>query len=321
MGRMRKYIIIIITIALIPACKNHKKAIEGLQGKVKYEVVNLAPKVPGRIVKIFVNEGQLVKKGDTLAVLEASEITAKIQQADGAVESAQWQLDMAKNGATAEQLEQIAGQVEAAIEQVAFAEKSFQRMSNMFSDSLIPAQQFDEVRTKYEAAKAQLKSLEAKQAEIKKGARAEQIGMAKGQLDRAIGARAEAEQANKERYLIAPADMRIEVISLKVGELALPGYSFVTGYEKGSVYYRFTVSESKVNAYKVNHDVVVEVPYINKRIPCKIRAVKELPRYADNTSVAPNYKLGEAVFELKVAPNDIKTSGDLYQNSSVILIQ
>jgi HlyD family secretion protein len=53
------------------------------EGKTKKDVISFAPKVTGRIVKILVSEGQTVKKGDTLALLDIPEVTAKIAQAKG----------------------------------------------------------------------------------------------------------------------------------------------------------------------------------------------------------------------------------------------
>jgi HlyD family secretion protein len=289
------------------------------QGKVKQETVSVVPKVAGRILQIFVSEGQTVKKGDTLAVLDVPEISSKLQQAEGAILSAQGQLNLALNGATGEQVDQVQGQIDAAAAQLQFAEESFQRMSNMFEDSLISAQQFDEVRSKYKAAQAQVRALEAKKREVKKGARPENIQAARGQVERAQGAKNEVMQAEKERYIIAPSDMRIESISLKQGELATPGYTIFNGFQTGSTYFRFTVSESKVNAFQVNQSVTVTVPFINKNIEAKVVSVKQLPKYADNTSTSPNYQLGESIFELKVVPVKEQDAEGLYANSTVLL--
>jgi HlyD family secretion protein len=289
------------------------------QGKVKKETVSVVPKLAGRILQINVTEGQAVHKGDTLAVLDVPEISSKLQQAEGAISSAQGQLNLALNGATGEQVDQLQGQIDAANAQLQFAEESFQRMQNMYKDSLISAQQFGEVRSKYMAAQAQVRALQAKDRELKKGARPENIQAARGQVQRAVGARNEVLQAQKERYIIAPADMVIESIALQPGELATPGYTIFTGFQSGTTYFRFTVSESKVNAFQLNQPVNVKVPYINKTIPAKVISVKQLPKYAENTSTSPNYKLGESIFELKVVPTDEQGASELYANSTVLL--
>jgi HlyD family secretion protein len=72
---------------------------------------------------------------------------------------------------------------------------------------------------KLEMAKAQVASLNAKRKEVSHSARIEQIDQAKGQLDRAVGAKEEVLSAESEKYLIAPTNMTIETISLQVGEL------------------------------------------------------------------------------------------------------
>ncbi len=314
--------LVTVSVLLLVSCGNQKTANESIenQGKVKQETVSVVPKVAGRILQINVIEGQAVHKGDTLAVLVVPEISSKLQQAEGAIESAQGQLNLALNGASNEQVAQVQGQVDAANAQLQFAEESFQRMSNMYADSLVSAQQYDEVRSKYRAAQAQARALQARKKEVQNGARPENIQAARGQVQRASGAKNEVLQAEKERYIIAPADMLIESIALKQGELATPGYTIFNGFQTGTTYFRFTVSESKVNAFQVNQPVTVKVPFTEKLISAKIVSVRQLPKYAENTSTSPNYKLGESIFELKVVPTNKQDAAALYANSTVLLV-
>lgn len=313
-----KILVSVLVTALLFSCAEKKAPINDMQGKVKYEVISIAPKIAGRVLKINAIEGSIAHKGDTLVIIDVPEVNSKLEQSVGALESANAQLEMTYNGATQEQIDQISNQVLALKDQVAFAEKSYKRMQNMMNDSLIPAQQYDEVKMKYESAKSQLASLEAKKAEVIKGARKENIAMAKGQVVRAQGAKNEVLIAMNEKYIIAPSDMLIETVALKVGELALPGYTLISGYETASAYFRFTVAESKINQFKINQTVTVQEPYTKLNISAKIIAVKQLAKYADNTSTSPNYELGESTYELKVLP-DAPLKETLYQNSTVLL--
>lgn len=290
-----------------------------LQGKVKRETVSIAPKIAGRVARINVTEGQAVHEGDTLAILDVPELTSKMLQAEGMIESAQGQLDLALHGATSDQVEQIQGQIDLANSQLIYAKQSYKRMKNMFADSLISAQQFDEVKSKYFAAQAQVKTLEAKKTEIAKGTRPETIQSAKGQVERAAGAKKEIIQADKERYLIAPADIIIESITLRQGELATPGYTLINGTVTNSVYFRFTVAESQVQKFTIGTVFAVSPAYQQKVIASKVVAVKQLPKYADNTSVLPNYKLGESIYELKIVPVDPTNALALFNNSTVLM--
>ena len=304
-------------MAVLNSCSNEKITSE--RGKVKFETISISSKLGGRISEIYVTEGQEVKKGDTLAYIDIPEVAAKMMQAEGAITSAQGQLNMANNGATSEQLSQIEQQLNSGKAQLEFAQESYNRLNNMFKDSLISQQQFDEVKMKLSMAQAQVEALEAKRAEVRKGARAEQIEQAKGQLDRALGAKEEVTSAANEKYLIAPADMSIETISLKEGELLTPGYSLFNGYRKNSVYFRFTIPESKIYDYKIDQNLILENPYTKEEIQAKIIAINQLAQYADITTTAPLYGLDESIFELKVVPTENIEDMTFYLNATMLI--
>ena len=318
MKSFKTLFIVFITLTTLNSCSKNK-SITPYQGKIKFETISVSSKLAGRILKIYVEEGISVKKGDTLALLDLPEVTAKMMQAEGAITSAQGQLNMAFNGATHEQLDQINSQLESGKAQLEFAKESHTRLQAMYQDSLISQQQFDEVKMKFQMAKAQVAALEAKRNEIKKGTRAEQIDQAKGQLDRALGAKEEVVSATNEQYVIAPTDMTIETISLKEGELLAPGYSLFNGYKKSSLYFRFTVPESKIYDFEIGKPLVLLNPYTKEEINAKISSIKQLARYADITSTAPLYDLTEAVYELKIVPTSTISEKAFYMNATVLI--
>lgn len=314
-------IILISFISLLALSSCNQDKITPQRGKVKFETISLSSKLGGRISKIYVTEGQDVKKGDTLAFIDIPEVIAKMMQAEGAITSAQGQLNLAYNGATSEQLSQIDQQFNSGKAQLEFAQESFNRLENMYKDSLVSQQQFDEVKMKLAMAKAQVDALEAKRSEVRKGARVEQIEQAKGQLDRALGAKEEVASASSEKYIIAPADMSIETISLEEGELLTPGYSLFNGYKKSSVYFRFTIPESKIYDFKPGQELTLVNPYTNEEIDAKILAINQLAQYADVTSTAPLYELDESIYELKIIPTAYVEDMTFYLNATVLIKQ
>ena len=254
--------IALASILSLVACKNDNPD-QLTEGKTKKEIVSFAPKVTGRILKIFVQEGQTVKAGDTLAMLDVPEVSAKIAQAKGATAAAAAQAQMAKNGATADQLRQLKAKQKGLAEQFEFAQKSYKRASNMFKDSLMSPQSYDEIFAKYQGAKAQLDAVNAELHDVEIGTRIEKIEMALGQEDQARGALQEANVAYSERYIIATNDMEIETISLNVGELATAGYALFNGYIPNSTYFRFTIPESKISKYQKGMTVNMKSTYGN----------------------------------------------------------
>ncbi len=51
----------------------------------------------------------------------------------------------------------------------------------------------------------------------------------------------------------------------------------------------------------------------------KLVAIKQLTQYADVTSAFPDYELGEATYELKLVPTDLKEAENLYANITILL--
>ena len=310
--------IALASILSLVACKNENPD-QLTEGKTKKEIISFAPKVTGRILKIYVEEGQTVKAGDTLAMLDVPEVSAKIAQAKGATAAATAQAQMAKNGATADQLRQLKAKQKGLAEQFEFAQKSYKRASNMFKDSLMSPQNYDEIFAKYQGAKAQLDAVNAELHDVEIGTRIEKIEMALGQEDQARGALQEANVAYSERYIIATNDMEIETISLNVGELATAGYALFNGYIPNTTYFRFTIPESKISKYQKGMTVNMKSTYGNQEFSGKIISIKQLTKYADITTAFPDYQPEDAVYEIKVIPTDRAKVNNILVNSSVTL--
>ena len=315
---MKRAITILFLATIVLSCSKPKNN-ELLQGKVENEQIAVVSKIPGKIIKILVKEGDLVQKGDTLAILDIPEVDAKKSQAEGAVVSAKAQYSMALKGATDNQIKQLEAKKMGLKEQYEFAQKSINRLSNMLKDSLVSQQTFDETFAKYQGAQAQYNAVLAEIDEARKGARIEQQTMALGQQDRAYGALQEVESANKERYVIAPQDMSIETITLNLGELALPGYTLFNGYISNSTYFRFTVQESQLSGFKKGQKISVGIPNSDKKIKGKITIIKQLGAYGNIATAYPDYELQESLFEVRITPIDINESKDLITKTTVTL--
>ena len=61
---------------------------ESIQGQMEASEYRVSSKVPGRILHFYVKEGDHVRAGDTLVVLEAPDVAAKLSQAEAAGQAA-----------------------------------------------------------------------------------------------------------------------------------------------------------------------------------------------------------------------------------------
>ncbi|RCU42824.1 biotin/lipoyl-binding protein [Chryseobacterium lacus] len=311
-------ILSVLTLLTLVNC-SEKPAERAIEGKTRKELVTFSPKVTGRILEIYVEEGQTVKAGDTLAKLDVPEVSAKIAQAKGATSAAKAQAQMARNGATADQMRQLRAKQKGLQEQFQYAQKAYDRARNMYRDSLLSPQNYDEAFAKYQGAKAQLDAANAELHDVQIGTRYEKIEMAEGQANQAMGALQEANVAYSERYVIATNDMEIETVSLNKGELATAGFALFSGYIPDTTYFRFTVPESKISAYEKGKTVKMVVNYNQKEITGRIVSIKQLAKYADITTAFPDYNPEDAVYEIKVIPDNRAQLGNILVNSNVVL--
>ena len=316
--RSTSKILSVLTLLTLVNC-SQKPTERAIEGKTRKELVTFSPKVTGRILEIYVEEGQTVKAGDTLAKLDVPEVSAKIAQAKGATSAARAQAQMARNGATADQLRQLRAKQKGLQEQYQYAQKAYNRARNMYRDSVLSPQNYDEAFAKYQGAKAQLDAANAELRDVQIGTRYEKIEMAEGQANQAMGVLQEANVAYSERYVIATNDMEIETVSLNKGELATAGFPLFSGYIPDTTYFRFTVPESKISSYQKGKTVKMVVNYNQKEITGRIVSIKQLAKYADITTAFPDYNPEDAVYEIKVIPDNRAQLGNILVNSNVVL--
>ena len=118
------------------------------------ETAKVATKIMGKVLDIKVKEGDFVKKGQLLAIIDISDIKAKEKEALAGLE----EIAKAKE-------EALAGK-EAVLSQIAFLEKTYERMKALYEENALPQQKLDEIEMKLKTAKAQLKQVEAKLKQI-----------------------------------------------------------------------------------------------------------------------------------------------------------
>ena len=99
------FIILVVVIVGLIGYFTLGRESETIQGQVEVNEYRVSSKVPGRILAVYVEEGQKVKAGDTLVRLDAPEVSAKMTQAQSAEQAAQALSDKARKGTRQEQIQ------------------------------------------------------------------------------------------------------------------------------------------------------------------------------------------------------------------------
>ena len=310
------FIIVVAIVAMIGYFTFDRDP-EVIQGQVEVSEYRVSSKVPGRIKEIRVREGDFVRAGDTLAILEAPEVMAKMQQAQGAEEAAAALEQMARNGARKEQIEgafQLLQQAKAGLE---IHEKSYQRAQNLFDEGVISAQKRDEAEALYKSSQAQVKAAQSQYDMAVNGARQEERLAAQAQVNRARGAVQEVNAYIGETVQIAQMDGEVSSIYPKVGELVGTGSPIMTISMMDDMWGTFNVREDQLKGMKVGEEFSCFVPAFGKDIKMKVYHMKDQGTYAVWKATKTNGQYDLKTFEVKARP--IETIEGLRPGMSLVI--
>lgn len=280
-----------------------RKGPEIIQGQAEVDEYRVSSKVPGRILEYRVKEGDMVKAGDTLAILEAPDVQAKLDQARAALTAAQAQNEKAIKGARQEQIQGAYEMWQKAKAGVEIAEKSYKRIKNLYDQGVMPAQKFDEVSAQRNAAIATEKAAKSQYDMAKNGAEREDKIAAAALTDRAKGAVAEVESYIKETYLTASASGEVSEIFPKVGELVGTGAPIMNIAIMNNMWVTFNVREDLLKGLSIGSEFKAIIPALNnEEIELKVYYMKDLGTYAAWKATKTTGQFDLKTFEVRARP-------------------
>lgn len=279
-----------------------RKGPEIVQGQAEVTEYRVSSKVPGRILEFRVKEGQSVHAGDTLAILEAPDVQAKLEQARAAEAAAQAQNEKALKGARREQIQAAYEMWQKAQAGLVIAEKSYRRVKNLHDQGVMSAQKLDEVTAQRDAAIATEKAAKAQYNMAKNGAEREDKAAAAALVERAKGAVAEVESYIKETYLIAQTAGEVSEIFPKVGELVGTGAPIMNIAILDDMWVTFNVREDLLQGLGMGTEFEGFVPALDKNIRLKVYYMKDLGTYAAWKATKTTGQFDLKTFEVKATP-------------------
>lgn len=306
----------IVAIGLIGTLA-FKSEPEVIQGYVEVSEYRVSSKVPGRVLELRVKEGDYVKVGDTLAILDAPDVKAKLAQAQSAENAASAMDQMANNGARREQINGAFALLQQAKAGLEIAQKSYNRVQRLYDEGVMSAQKRDEAFANYKALEAQVKAAKSQYDMAVNGARREEKLAAAAQVNRAKGAVQEVNSYINETMQIAQKEGEVSDVFPKVGELIGTGSPIMNISILDDMWGTFNVREDQLNGMQVGSTITAFVPAFNKDIEMKVYYIKDQGSYATWKATKANGQYDLKTFEVKARP--IKPFEGLRPGMSLIL--
>ena len=223
----------------------------------------IAPRVSGQVVRVPVEENQLVKAGDLLAELDPSDYRTAVASAEAAVERDRAQVgDVSANVSRQPAIiDEQQASVDAARARLGFAEADARRFTNLATTGAGTNQQHQQADATLQQDQAQLKSALASLDAAKK-----QLDVLKAQQkasEAGVAAdRARLEQANLDlgyTRIPAPLDGMVGERSVQVGNYVGPGATIMTVVPLDRVYIDANYRETDLLHVRSGQPVTIHV--------------------------------------------------------------
>jgi len=277
---MKKQIVLGILILSIVFLVNCGKGSQMRTGYVECDEIDIASKIPGRILEIKVKVGDIVKKGDVLAILESKDMQAKVEQARAGLEATKAQLEMAMNGARKEEKAMVKRQFNIAKNNLEIVERTYERVLKVYKEGGVSDQEKDMTEFRYHVAQEQYEKAKSYLEMVNNGARVEQIEALKAKV-RAMQEKVnEAESYLDEIQVKAPQDAEIKQINSQVGEIITAGYPVISLLDIQSMYVIFNLRESEFNGLRKGDTLNVSVPALQKETAIDVYYIAAMADFA-----------------------------------------
>ncbi len=309
--------VVVLIVGLIGSLTLGKDE-EVIQGQVEVSQYRVSGKVPGRIAKFYVKEGDMTKAGDTLVKLDVPDIEAKLAQANAAQQAAQAVSDKANRGTRREQIQGALEMWKKAQAGREIMEKTYTRIKNLYDEGVVAAQKLDEITAQRDAAIATEKAAESQYQMALNGAQREDKAAAAATVERAIGAVSEVNSYLKEAVLLASHDGEVSEILPRLGELVGTGSPIMNISMLDDMWVTFNVREDLLKDLQMNATATAFIPALgNKEITLKVYYIKDQGSYAAWKATKSTGQFDLKTFEVKARP--IESVENLRPGMTVVL--
>lgn len=294
-----------------------KPPAELIEGQAEAKSVKISGKLPGRVTEIYVKEGDMVKAGDTLIHIHSSLAEAKLMQATEMKKAAAAQNRKVDAGARAQIIQGARSLVSQASAAREIAQKTYERLENLYNEGVVSAQKRDEAKAAYDAAVAGEKAARSQLSLAESGAQQEDKESAAAMVGVAQGSINEVDALLEDQYLVAPCDGQIDQIYPEVGELVSLGTPLMSLLKINDKWVTFNVREDELNDFKMGNKIKVMIPAMDKKeTDMEVFYIRDMGSYATWRATKSTGDWDSRTFKVKARPTE--TLPDLRPGMTVV---
>lgn len=295
-----------------------------LYGNVDIRQVSLAFEQPGRIQKLTVQEGDVVKKGEVLATLNTDSLNIQKQQAEAQLKVQQQTVIEQDVGTRPEQITQAEAILASALTQLDKSEKDLKRMQVLFNSTAgqaISKQELDYAKSNQATAAAAVKEKQANLALLKHGARREDREAAKAQTEVAQAGLDLIDYQIQRSVLVSPVDAVVRARLQEVGDMTTAQKPVFTLALTNPKWVRVYANEIQLSQIKMGGMAqIVRDSQPNKPIAGKIGFISSVAEFTPKTVQTEDIRTS-LVYEVRIYVEDPNDALKMGQPVTVNIIQ
>lgn len=216
-----------------------------VSGTIEVDEARVAPRIGGRIVHLFVQEGDALTPGQSIVELEAPELRARRDTLAA-------QLAELEAGPRKEEIAAVKAEWEAQVAQLNLARLEARRAAELFAQKTISSTEHDRALTAVQTLEKTAAAAQSRHELLLAGTRTERLAAARAQL-------AEVDAQLRELVVLSPTNCVIETLSVKVGDVVSPNREVATLLLTNHLWVRVFVPEPWLGRVKLGESVVVRV--------------------------------------------------------------
>jgi len=269
-------------------------------GTIELDEVDVASLVGGRLVRLNVSEGDTVRAGDTLAVLDRGEIAADLQAQLAQSDRAQAQAKDLVSGSRPAEVTMARAQLAAAEAERRLAQADFDRAERLARSQAIAPSELDRARAKRDATAAQAKAASEQLRMQEQGFRRNQVAAAGDAAKAALANLAGARSRAGELVLRAPRNGVVLLKNFDVGEVVTPGVPVVTLGDPESLWIRVYLSAPELPHVRIGSTAQVRPIGSKQTFPGRVVSIASQAEFTPRSALTEEEQ-ANLVFAVKVA--------------------
>jgi membrane fusion protein (multidrug efflux system) len=281
--RSRAFLIVLILLVIAGGAFGVTRYIHGLHheetddAQVEANINPVIPKISGYVTEVRVKDNQLVKKGDTLLLLDDRDLKLKLEQAEAALATAQNNLLAAQAttraakaniGTSAASIKTVDAQIEAAKVNVWRATQDYNRYANLIKDHSITQQQYEQAKAAMETAEKQLQVLQEQKNQATRqtaavssqsSATGTQINLANSTIKQRQVDVEDAKLNLSYTVVTSPADGTVSKVNVQAGQFLQAGQATFSIVQDNDVWVVANFKETQFDDLKIGQKVIITV--------------------------------------------------------------